>query len=61
VTRLLLEGEQLCRAAKGRADGARLAGGGGFCESGGRRRGELGLVGQASCEASWPEREWVTR
>jgi hypothetical protein len=38
--RLLLEGEQLCRATKGRADGARLAGGGGFCESGGRRRGE---------------------
>jgi hypothetical protein len=56
------KGKQLGRAAEGRADSIRSAGGGGFCESGGRRRGRgVGLVGQAGWEASWPEREWATR
>jgi hypothetical protein len=34
------KGKQLGRAAEGRAGGARPAGGGGFCESGGWRWGE---------------------
>jgi hypothetical protein len=33
-----LKGKQLDRVAEGRAGGARRAGGGGFCESGGRRQ-----------------------
>jgi hypothetical protein len=34
------KGKQLGKAAEGRAAVARPAGGGGFCESGGRRQGE---------------------